>query len=219
MNEIYAAAALLGKKYKAEKIVLFGSRARGDESPRSDIDLAVFSMPEENQPLFYDEIEQLPTLFKFDVIFISKSTNSDLLKNIERDGIVIMDKFIEKLGKLSDAVKRLCEAIADYEAIPNSTVRDGVIQRFEFCTELAWKAAREYLINQGYIDINSPKAVMKQAFADGVISDEKIWIEILGARNTTSHIYDDQTAAEVFDKISKKFLPAFNELVNTLTRP
>ena len=61
-----------------------------------------------------------------------------------------MSKYEEKRDKFKDAVQRLEEAIADYDKLPNSTVRDGVIQRFEFCTELAWKTCREYLLEQGY---------------------------------------------------------------------
>lgn len=58
------------------------------------------------------------------------------------------------------------EAIVDYDQMGLDSIRDGVIQRFEFCVELAWKTLREYLLDQGYTEINSPKSVMKQAFAD-----------------------------------------------------
>ena len=74
---------------------------------------------------------------------------------------------------------RLQEALDDYRKMPLDSIRDGVIQRFEFCTELAWKTMREYLLDQGYTELNSPKAVIKQAFALGMIQDQQEWIELL----------------------------------------
>ncbi|MGN1443921.1 MAG: nucleotidyltransferase substrate binding protein [Acutalibacteraceae bacterium] len=61
-----------------------------------------------------------------------------------------MDKSNEKRIKFSDAIKRLEEALKEYEEYQITSSRDGVIQRFEFCTELAWKSTREYLLAQGY---------------------------------------------------------------------
>ena len=79
----------------------------------------------------------------------------------------------------------------------HSEMRDGTIQRFEFTTELAWKTVREYLLNEGMTDINTPKSVMKEAFAAGVIDDEQGWLQILNDRNGTSHIYDESRADAV----------------------
>ena len=116
--------------------------------------------------------------------------NPAFVANIEKDGVELMDKLHEKYNYLKEAVKRLREALDDYKKYPLDSVRDGAIQRFEFCTELAWKTMREYLLDQGYTNINSPKEVIKQAFAFGMIEDSKVWLELLNDRNLTSHIYD-----------------------------
>lgn len=47
------------------------------------------------------------------------------------------------------AVQRLGEALEEYAANPTDTVRDGVIQRFEFTFDLAWKSLKEYMQDQG----------------------------------------------------------------------
>ena len=84
--------AQLGARYGATKIVLFGSRARGDNHPRSDIDLAIYGMPERQQAPFYFAVEEeLQTLLKFDLVHITEHTSPALLENIRKDGITIMD--------------------------------------------------------------------------------------------------------------------------------
>lgn len=216
MEALYKAISDLGKQYSAEKIVLFGSRARGDNNEKSDIDIAVFRMPTDNQIAFAQAVESLPTLLQFDIVFITERTNQLLLENINRDGVILMNKFDEKLEKFSEAVKRLTEALEEYEKYAISSSRDGVIQRFEFCTELAWKSAREFLISEGYVDLNSPKAVLKQAYANNIIDDEKAWLELLYSRNLTSHIYDDCTASDIFINIKDKYLLLFKQLIDVL---
>lgn len=173
-------------------------------------------MPRENQVLFADEINSLPTLLEFDIVFITDKTSPELLHNITKDGIILMSKFKDKYAHFVDAVNRLKEALQDYENHPLSTIRDGVIQRFEFCTELAWKTTREYLIEQGYTEINSPKSVMKQAYADHLIEDETSWLELLNDRNITSHLYDEESAQEIFENIKDKYVSLFERLFNHL---
>lgn len=111
------------------------------------------------------------------------------------------------------AVCRLEEALEEYDKYGISSSRDGVIQRFEFCTELAWKSTREYLLSEGYVDINSPKTVMKQAYADNLIENEQAWLVLLYSINLTSHIYDDNTASDIFNNIKDKYLGLFKELI------
>lgn len=216
MQELYNQIAEIGKKYNATKIVLFGSRSRGDHRERSDIDLAVYGVSQRDQGSFSDDIDHLPTLLDFDLVFVTDRTDARLLANIKKDGKPIMDKFTEKKEKFVNAVARLEEALGIYEELPNTAVRDGAIQRFEFCTELAWKVTREYLIDQGYTELNSPKSVMRQAYADGLVNNEQAWIDLLTARNTTSHVYDDDTAADVFEKIKTVYLDLFKDLIQKL---
>ena len=73
-------------------------------------------------------------------------------------------------------------------------------------------------IDQGYTEINSPKAVMKQAYADGIITDESTWLALLTDRNITSHIYDDATAAGVFNRIDSQYISLFTALLTTLSK-
>ncbi len=217
IKNLYRQIAKIGRQYGAAKVVLYGSRARGDNRQRSDIDLAVYGIEDRaQQALFAQAIEDLPTLLDFDLVFVRRDTDPKLLQNIEKDGVSLMSKYEEKRDKFKDAVQRLEEAIADYDKLPNSTMRDGVIQRFEFCTELAWKTCREYLLEQGYTEVNSPKPVMRQAFADGLVDNDLVWVEILNARNLTTHLYDDAEATKIFEDIKDNYLHQFQALAGKL---
>lgn len=119
-----------------------------------------------------------------------------------------------KIENYLRAVERLSQAVSEAGENPSDLIRDGVIQRFEFCSELAWKAMREYLIDQGFWQINSPKSVMKEAYAANIISDERKWIGILNDHNLTAHIYDEERAVEIFNRIRTDYLEAFQELKN-----
>ena len=200
------------------KIVLFGSRARGDYRPNSDIDLAIFSRTSSNLEgaNFTDEIEDLDTLLKFDIVFMTPDTDPRLLENVKQEGVVLMELLSNKVENLRKAVERLSEGILELQANQSSIVRDGVIQRFEFTTELAWKATREYLMDQGFVDINSPKSVMKEAFSYGLITDDKIWVQLLNDRNLTSHIYKEEIADEICERIIKTYFQELKALSKRL---
>lgn len=92
MKKLYVLIAALGEKYQADKIVLFGSRARGDNHDRSDIDLAIYGMPKENRAWFWSDIDDLPTLLKFDLVHVDTDTNAELVKNIEKDGVTLYER-------------------------------------------------------------------------------------------------------------------------------
>lgn len=92
MEQIWENIKNLGVKYQAEKIMLFGSRARGDNHDRSDIDLAIYGMPQENQALFWSDVDDLPTLLKFDLVHIVPYLDEAFLQNIEKDGVLLYAK-------------------------------------------------------------------------------------------------------------------------------
>ena len=120
---------------------------------------------------------------------------------------------LQKIENYKRAYAQLEDAVKRYLASPqDSLYRDGLIQRFEFTAELSWKSCREYLIDQGYAELNSPMSVMKTAYAAGVIDDQQGWIDLLHARNATSHIYSDKQADAVFQDITARFLPLFEQL-------
>ena len=64
--------------------------------------------------------------------------------------------------------------------------------------------------------MNSPKPVMRQAFADGLVDNDLVWVEILNARNLTTHLYDDAEATKIFEDIKDNYLHQFQALAGKL---
>lgn len=219
MEQILSAIKKISLRYKIEKVILFGSRARGDYDEKSDYDIAFVhtNMPIQVQNKIKDEIDQLDTLHKIDLVFLVNLLGEDkLVKNIKKEGITLMDRFTIKLHNYKNAFERLQQAIDDFQELQKLSVRDGAIQRFEFTTELAWKTIREFLLGEQVMNINTPKAVMREAFSNNLITDEEGWITILNDRNATSHLYDEAKADEIFVRICTKHIFLFEELLHQL---
>ena len=202
----------LANRYRVQKLVLFGSRARGDFRPASDIDLAVYGLDPRNDLAFSADLDELPTLLKFDMVPIRAGTDAALIAEIEKDGVVWMERALHKIQQFSQALDRLQEALSDSASSNSTVMRDGVIQRFEFTAELAWKSCREILLDEGFVNIDSPKAVMRQALASGLIADGDGWFSLLQARNITSHMYSEDQAAAIYQSIRQTYLPLFLSL-------
>ena len=80
----------LASRCGLHKVILFGSRARGDNHERSDIDLAIQGGNTTRFSL--DADDDVYTLLFFDIVDLEKPVQPELLKEIERDGVVLYEK-------------------------------------------------------------------------------------------------------------------------------
>lgn len=80
----------LAKKYNIQKLILFGSRARGTFYKKSDIDIAVSGG--DKTSFSFDVNENVSTLLEFDIIDLDKNIQKKLRASIEKEGIVIYEK-------------------------------------------------------------------------------------------------------------------------------
>ena len=77
-----------------ERVVLYGSRAKGNYREGSDIDLALFGeqlTPSISNRIIAD-LEELPTLYSFDVALYTEISNPDLCHHIQRVGQVLYEQ-------------------------------------------------------------------------------------------------------------------------------
>lgn len=106
------------------------------------------------------------------------------------------------LRNLRRALDRLGEALEVPET--NTLAIDGTIQRFEFALELFWKTLKRLLVEEG-VETSTPKETLRKAFQAGWLTDEAAWLQMLSDRNTTSHIYDEETARRIYGNIRQNY--------------
>jgi nucleotidyltransferase substrate binding protein (TIGR01987 family) len=102
----------------------------------------------------------------------------------------------------------------DYEEV----IRAGVIQNFEFTYELCWKFMKRWLEVNGEgpsVDGATRKELFRMAAEHQLIDAVEVWFQYAGARNQTSHIYDNQKAADVFEA-AKAFVKDAQSLLQRL---
>ena len=125
-----------------------------------------------------------------------------------------MKRFEERKNDLIKATNRLEEALKEETT---DLAVDGVLHRFEFTFELAWKTMKDYIEYQGVSEkIGSPREVIKEAFSIGLVDNGEVWINMMLARNTLSHLYDEETSREIYDDIRDKYIGEIKELVQKI---
>ena len=90
--------------------------------------------------------------------------------------------------------------------------QEGLLQRFEYTFEVAWKCLQDLLQERGLVDIRGPKPVLEQAFQDGLIVDGVLWMEMLRARNEASHMYDEKVFLRIYAQAKTKFVQPLRDL-------
>jgi len=99
---------------------------------------------------------------------------------------------------------------------PDVIQRAGMVQFFEMTFELGWKLTKDFLEEQGFTDVTTPRTALKKAFEVGLIEDARGWLEGLDDRNLTSHTYDEAVAFKVESLIRDHYLGLFQQLSRSL---
>ncbi|PYZ92662.1 nucleotidyltransferase [Salipaludibacillus keqinensis] len=213
-----------------EKVMIFGSRARGDYKRTSDIDLAiVFRKNSEQLYQIQDRLSQERIIYCIDVLDYNAISNDKLKHDIDTESETIfstspegkvidhMNKLKTKYGDLEKANKKLHESL-ERDPKLDDIVIDATIQRFEFTYELSWKLMKAYLEYDGHLEVTSPRKVMRQAFKDGIIQEGEKWLKMLEDRNRTSHTYDEEIALEIYKHVKEEYIVLFDHLLVELKK-
>lgn len=128
-----------------------------------------------------------------------------------------MSDYLQKIENYNKAVIKLKEGIGKFDKT-DDLHRDGLIQRFEFTFESAWKTLKDIFEYEGLHGLNSPKTVLREAYSADLIQDEEVWLLMLNDRNSTAHIYSEEKAIEVCNNIITKYIDAFIELLEEIKK-
>lgn len=219
------------KHVSPTRIYLFGSRVTGEARYESDYDFA-FDAPDADSAALQtirDDLEQLHTLYRIDVANIAKA-DLRFANRVRDTGIVIYSATKELRAQdglmyFERALERFRIVVAERDrwvAEGNGDiVLDVAVKRFEFTYEMAWKALKRFLDYLG-IDARAPRPVFKEAYAQGLLFDEQVWLDMIEMRNLSSHVYDEQEVSRILSEL-ERYLAAFDSLLKqlrqTLTPP
>ena len=122
-----------------------------------------------------------------------------------------LPRWEQKLNSYRKALSRLAEVVNVMKVRQlNDFEADGLIQRFEFTFELAWKLMKSYADYQGTDkEIMGSRDAVRWAFENKLIVDSDVWMEMIKRRNDTSHNYDEDTAADVIMRVKDAYFQAF----------
>lgn len=124
----------------------------------------------------------------------------------------------QRLKQFTKAEALLSGALMNGHGALNRLEQEGVIQRFEYTFELAWKTLKDLLFYEGF-DVKSPRDAIRQAFESGYLSedDTETALEALKQRNLLTHTYEEGTMLEALQLIEGQFLPVLSRLLSTLS--
>ena len=117
------------------------------------------------------------------------------------------------VNSLQRALDRACTVLEDGE------LRDACIQRFEYTFELCWKMLKrqleQELPNPSEVDAYSYRQLFRVGAERGLVTNVEAWFDYRERRNITSHTYDEEKAAKVFEALPQ-FAVHANDLLSSL---
>jgi nucleotidyltransferase substrate binding protein (TIGR01987 family) len=125
---------------------------------------------------------------------------------------------LRKLITAAESFKKLVDVdISNLNIVLKDGIKNGRIQKFEYCVELLWKTIKDYLYFNSSIDAKTPKQSVKEFMLAGFINkkDYLILLEMLDARNKLSHMYNEKIFEEINKKM-KKYLTTITDVISVL---
>lgn len=127
-------------------------------------------------------------------------------------------RWLYRLENYGRAFSLLREAMEIMDSRPLTQLeKEGVIQRFEFTWELAWKLLKDYLEASGVaLETITPAAVIRAGFAAKIIQEGDIWMQALDARNKMSHTYNFKIFEKIIEDIRARYFARLEELYTVM---
>ena len=122
----------------------------------------------------------------------------------------------QRFENYENVLTHLEEGIIYYDVNPINLVKDGIIQRFEFTHELAWKVMKDFLEYEGIKGIVGSRSATREAFNKNLLTNGQEWMNMIESRNDTVHTYNPIILETEFSKIVSIYIDLFKEFKNTM---
>lgn len=128
-------------------------------------------------------------------------------------------RWIQRLDSYTKACKRVLEITESDRGMYDLSEleKEGLIQRFEYTFELAWKVLQDYLQFLGFQFQTGPNSTLQMAFENGLIDNHDGWRRMAKARITTSHTYNEGDADEIVGNIYNEYAGLLSSLFDLLS--
>lgn len=123
-------------------------------------------------------------------------------------------RWIQRFSNFNKALQQLSRFIEKGEL--NELEKQGVIQSFEYCYELAWNTIKDFYESQGEMGIQGSRDAIRLAFRRGLIENGDTWMDMIKSRTLTSHTYNEDVAEAIAQAIFDQYYPAFLKLQEKL---
>lgn len=127
-------------------------------------------------------------------------------------------RWIQRYANFHKACSRLLEVTGGSRRLEDLSELEveGLVQRFEYTFELAWRVMQDLLIYKGYDFMLGPNGTLKMAFEDGLITDHDGWRYMAKSRNILNHVYDEAEIQDIVRMIYSDFAPLLKKLDENL---
>ncbi|MCK0768125.1 nucleotidyltransferase [Chromohalobacter japonicus] len=124
----------------------------------------------------------------------------------------------QRFANYINAFAQLEQAVEAYGDTTLDIIKEGVIQRFEFTHELAWKVMKDYLEHEGIQNVTGSRSAARHAFNIGLLEDGQAWMDMIETRNHTVHAYRHSILETEFKNIVERYYPALKQFRETMER-
>ena len=93
-EELDLLCSLFARQREIERVILFGSRARGTHKSFSDVDITLLGVGLSRSHLnrLMADIDESSLPYSFDISLYAKLTNPELIEQIEKTGVILFQR-------------------------------------------------------------------------------------------------------------------------------
>ncbi|HHU25015.1 MAG TPA: DUF86 domain-containing protein [Bacteroidales bacterium] len=123
-------------------------------------------------------------------------------------------RWLQRYSSYAKALNKILEVVESERSFADLSdlEKEGLIQRFEYTFELAWKTLQDLLIYMGYNITPGPNSVLRKSFEIGLITNHDGWRKMAKARNITAHTYNEKDSLRIAESIYTDYAGLLKDL-------